>query len=547
MKTCANCGHTMEDQDVFCGNCGAMSLDGTDQTAQQAAPAAEPEAVPVPEAEPAPAPEPAPKPAGSKGLWKIGVLAAAAVVVLVVAVLGITGALKNGDKSFADVQTEFLLDTGIQYAGQWVEQYEALTDLSTDLTMTVETGIPAVDTYLTDSALRMGVEVQRDALALDATLQVMGSDVFSGEVVLEDGMLAIALPEVTDNYYVLDLKQMIYEATGVEVTELALPELSMDTITSLMKNYFNIVIGAANDDNVTVEKDSAIELPWLGETVNGTLYTFRPTAADVEGMLLRLADALENDEDLREFITSLTGGQLLTAQLAETGADWQQELDEAAAMLREQAADVGQMVADSGFTWTVGYADGRVVYQQLITADEAGLTYESLGEEKTGRHDVVYVQESADSYLMMVEGNYTKKDGKYSGNVYMTQQDNTTMDMTFQDVTEKERSALGSAYGIYSFTVEQYGTTVTWDMAVVENENGGTDHRIVMSMPEMADAFGTDQVTINLHSSDEEATIRPIEGQPVDVATLDDSDLEELSMLIQQYLMQTLLPLGIGA
>lgn len=552
MKTCANCGHTMEDQDVFCGNCGAMSLDGTEQTQQQAAPAAEAETAPVQEAAPVPeagsAPEPvleATKPAGGgKGLWKIGVIAAAAVVVLVIAVLGITGALKGGSKSFADVQTEFLLDAGIQYVDQWVEQYEAMTNLSTDLTITAESSLPENEKYLDGTALEIGLETQRDAFALDADVKLMGSDILSGVVQLDDGMLSLSLPQVSDKCYVLDLKQMIYEATGVEITELALPEISGDTVTSLLKNYFTIVVSTATDDNVTVEKDCPIELPWLGQTVDGTFYTFRPTAQDVEGMLLRLADALENDEELREFVTSLTGGNLLALSSDDLNADWQQELDATIAELREQAADLGQMVADSGFTWTVGYADGRVVYQKLSTDDETCLAYESLGEEKTGRSDVLYMQEAGGSQPMAIEAEYTKNDGKYSGTLYMSQEDAVVLDMTFKDVDEEERSALGAAYGIYSFTMSDYSMDVTMDMSVQKSENGGTDHRIALSSQDAESGESTELLAINMHSTDEKATISQPEGERVEISSAEDSSLEELSMLLQQYFMSMLLPMS---
>ena len=136
MKTCANCGHTMNDQDVFCSNCGAMSLENTDS------PAATPQPAAAPTSEVTPAPAPAAPKGGTKGIGKVAILAAVAVVVLVVAVFGITGALKGGDDSFAGVQREFLLDSGVTYVEQLVDQYNAMTNLSTDMTVKVETGVP---------------------------------------------------------------------------------------------------------------------------------------------------------------------------------------------------------------------------------------------------------------------------------------------------------------------------------------------------------------------------------------------------------------------
>ena len=496
MKTCANCGHTMNDQDVFCSNCGAMSLENTESPATTPTAAAQPTPPPMPEVTPTPA---APQGSG-KGIGKVAILAAAAVVVLVVAIFGITGALKGGDDSFAGVQREFLLDSGVTYVEQLVDQYNAMTNISTDITLTVETGVPEYDLYLDGTALRMGLETQRDAFALDATLQLMGSDVLHGVVALDDGMLTLAMPEITDNRYVLDLKQLIYENTGIEVTELALPELSKDTMTALLKSYFEVVIATATEDNVTVEQNQDIELPYLGETVKGTRYIFRPTAKDVENMLLRLADALEQDEDLREFVLSLAGNNLALVEQAlnveDLDATLQQSLDEAAASLRESAAEIGQESADAGFTWTVGYADGRV--------------------------------------------EYTKDGGAYSGTVTIKEWGETVLSAEYQDVNPEKCSPLGTAYGSYVFTVRDYDTEMTVEMTVEKSASGGTDIVMTFTGDDFYSMTGFDGLTLRLYSTDKDATIQMPEGDEVDIASMSDDELMELSMLIQSSLMESL-------
>lgn len=541
MKTCANCGHTMNDQDVFCSNCGAMSLENTDSAAVTPQPAA----ASTPEVPPAPAPA-VPK-GGTKGIGKVAILAAVAVVVLVVAVFGITGALKGGDDSFAGVQREFLLDSGITYVEQLVDQYNAMTNLSTDMTVKVETGVPEYDAYLDGTALRMGLETQRDAFALDATLQLMGSDVLHGVVALDDGMLTLAMPEINDNRYVLDLKQIIYENTGIEVTELALPELSKDTMVSLLKSYFEVVIATATDDNVTVEKNQEIELPYLGETVKGTRYVFQPTAKDVENMMLRLADALEQDEDLREFILSLAGNNLALVEqmlnVEDLDATLQQSLDEAAASLRESAAEIGQEAADAGFTWTVGYADGRVCYQGIgVTSEPDIYVYESVGKESQGRRDVIYINDgySEDGPSMVIEAEYTKDGGAYSGTVTMKEWDETVLSMEYQDVNPEKCSPLGTAYGSYVFTVWDYDTEMTVEMTVEKSASGGTDIVMTFTGDDFYSMTGFDGLTLRLYSTDKDATIQMPEGDEVDIASMSDDELMELSMLIQSSLMESL-------
>ena len=541
MKTCANCGHTMNDQDVFCSNCGAMSLENTDSPAV----APQPAAAATPEVTSAPAPV-APK-GGTKGIGKVAILAAVAVVVLVVAVFGIAGALKGGDDSFAGVQREFLLDSGVTYVEQLVDQYNAMTNLSTDMTVKVETGVPEYDAYLDGTALRMGLETQRDAFALDATLQLMGSDVLHGVVALDDGMLTLAMPEINDNRYVLDLKQIIYENTGIEVTELALPELSKDTMVSLLKSYFEVVIATATDDNVTVEKNQEIELPYLGETVKGTRYVFQPTAKDVENMMLRLADALEQDEDLREFVLSLAGNNLALVEqmlnVEDLDATLQQSLDEAAASLRESAAEIGQQVADAGFTWTVGYADGRVCYQGLgLVGEPDTYVYESVGKESQGRRDVVYMDNlpEEDGPAALLEAEYTKDGGAYSGTVTIKEWGETVLSAEYQDVNPEKCSPLGTAYGSYVFTVRDYDTEMTVEMTVEKSAGGGTDIVMTFTGDDFYSMTGFDGLTLRLYSTDKDATIQMPEGDEVDIASMSDDELMELSMLIQSSLMESL-------
>ena len=543
MKTCANCGHTMNDQDVFCSNCGAMSLENTESPATTPTAAAQPTPPPMPEVTPTPA---APQGSG-KGIGKVAILAAAAVVVLVVAIFGITGALKGGDDSFAGVQREFLLDSGVTYVEQLVDQYNAMTNLSTDMTVKVETGVPEYDAYLDGTALRMGLETQRDAFALDATLQLMGSEVLHGVVTLDDGMLTLAMPEINDNRYVLDLKQIIYENTGIEVTELALPELSKDTMVSLLKSYFEVVIATATDDNVTVEKNQEIELPYLGETVKGTRYVFQPTAKDVENMMLRLADALEQDEDLREFVLSLAGNNLALVEqmlnVEDLDATLQQSLDEAAASLRASAAEIGQQAADAGFTWTVGYADGRVCYQGIgVTSEPDIYVYESVGKESQGRRDVAYINDvySEDGQFMVIEAEYTKDGDAYSGTASLTAGGETILSMEYQDVNPEKRSPLGTAYGDYSFTVQDYGTVMTVEVTVKKSAGGGTDLVMTFTGDDFYSSTGFNGLTLRLHSTDKDATIQMPEGDEVDISSMTDDDLIELSMLIQNSLMESL-------
>ena len=135
---------------------------------------------------------------------------------------------------------------------------------------------------------------------------------------------------------------------------------------------------------------------------------------------------------------------------------------------------------------------------------------------------------------------YTKSGGAYSGTATMKEWGEPILTMEYQDIDPEKLSPLGSAYGSYTFTVYDYGTEMIVEMNVEKSAGGGTDHVMTFTGDDFYSSTGFDGLTLRLHSTDKDATIQMPEGDEVDISSMTDDDLIELSMLIQNSLMESL-------
>ena len=191
----------------------------------------------------------------------------------------------------------------------------------------------------------------------------------------------------------------------------------------------------------------------------------------------------------------------------------------------------------------MGYADGRVCYQGIgVTSEPDIYVYESVGKESQGRRDVAYINDvySEDGPSMVIEAEYTKDGGAYSGTASLTAGGETVLSAEYQDVNPEKCSPLGTAYGSYVFTVRDYDTEMTVEMTVEKSASGGTDIVMTFTGDDFYSMTGFDGLTLRLYSTDKDATIQMPEGDEVDIASMSDDELMELSMLIQSSLMESL-------
>ena len=522
-RFCPKCGESLEPEAQFCPNCGA--------------PVSAPSAPAVPPTPSRPTTPSAPK-AGKKPISIHTIIGACAVVVvLLVAVVGVRALLKlfqGPGQQFASYQKDFLMEQGVDRLGDWAEAYNNFVHLSTDLTLTAEVDNPDINHYLEDSAIDLGLDLEPTRLLASGKVNLMGSNILSGAVSYEDGVLSFAVPELDENVYTMDVSALAeqYNVSGLDA--LQIPEIPEETLVKLGKYYLDIVLGAANKENVTIEDDKEVYLRYFDETLSGKTYVFTPSAEDLEEMFLKLADALEKDKDLRNFLMEVIGeNRALVEQL--TGlSNLDEELDDGintlADQLRDNAEYMAQSLEDTDFTWTMGVSGGEVCLQLIQIGDgEMTLAYESKGdEEKDGRQDVLYCEEYG-SMTWNLFANWEKKDDKYSGLLSMTSYEQQLFYVEFDDVDFDTKSALMAAYGSYRITVDTgYNGTYSLDLDVEKSENGGTDHILTMNGLSELTYGEMDRIEVTLHTTDKDSTASLPKGDKVDITNWDSYKISEL-------------------
>lgn len=525
---CRNCGELLSgDAGAFCPNCGAC-LD-----------AAPPPPPPAPSSPAVPAASPVPvvkKPAKARRILPFVALFAVVLAGAGAAIAFFTGIFASPADKFLAYQKELLLEKGLSDLMDNTRQINGLLGLSTDMTLTARVDDPDINQYLDGSALRLKVDMDKRALLANLEFDLMGSTILTGALTYDNGALGFCLPELDDTYYLIDLAQLARRSGGIEgLEDLEIPTIPADLLHDLAQCYINVVLDTVNKDNVTQLDGKVIRLDGLGKTVDGQTYVFRPSAEDIEGMVLRLADTLEKDKNLRGFVTTLLGSNQALIERV-TGVDLEDVLDDALSQaannLRAQAAEIGRTMESSGFCWYLGVSGGKVCMQRLeLEGGDVVLAYESYRPGKGERHDLYYM-ESYGSRDFAADLTIAEENGRYSGEcVLTTSYDQELYRVSFRDVDKTKRSALGAYYGGYevSFPMGYYGGPYHMTFSVAKAAQGGTDH--IFDFDSLADLTYTEELrglTVTLHTTDQPSTAAKPRARTQDITNYDWWQYEEL-------------------
>ena len=490
------------------------------------------------------------KTAGSKLAPRIiGILAGvAAVVALVVAgikfIPGLFSPSGTPSQQFISYQENMFQSGLLSALESGVEQFGS-GSLSTDLTISISVDNPSMNTYFANSSVRLGIDLKQDSALIGGELLLMGSPVLSGTATYEKGVIGFLLPQVDSTYYVMDLKQIVKNFTGedVDFDALVTPQISGRQWRALIEAYLDIVCSIVTDENVTVEKGVSVSLPGLGDSFTGTVYTFQPTASDIEGMIRRLADHLENDKELRAIILQLANvGTVRMGGEVGSGYDIEAELDKAlkraADELRSEAFSVGTAIKDAGLSWSLA-VDGNDVRQVSITAMNGteALVYEAKGTESSGRTEVFYAKAGTETMNLM-EHTYTKNGDTYNGRFTISYEnddyapytgvvykDGFTLDYNYDS---GKTSVLGIPYGTYTLSVTRFGETRSISLSVAAGAGGGVDHTLSMDMgDEYYKENGFRRISLIVNATDHCSFSKPTQT-PVDISNYSQDEFETL-------------------
>lgn len=465
---------------------------------------------------------------------------AVAVVALVAAgVLLIPRLFSSPEKTFVSAQEDLFVTPLLDALETELDTYGS-GSLSTDITLSASVDSAEINQYLSDSSVVLRLDVDQGNLLANGDLILMGSPVLSGSITYDNGRLGFCLPELDDNYYVMDLSKML-ASMGVESVNLdniKLPEFSGKEWRALAEAYLDVAYTMVTKDNVKVAQRQSYTLPELGGSYTGTIYTFTPTAADIQAMLVKLADHLEKDKDLRSLILKVVDPETLLLSMSgfisadayyndPAAYDFESVLDEGlrelAAELREAALSMDQS-QDIGLTWTL-YMEGKELRMvRLENSYDTAMVFERTGTASKGCTQVFYYEYSYNDRYVYFQNDYTKNGDVYNGEITIYDGYSESGSLSYNADTGK-RSVLGIPHGSYSLSIPY--EDVNLSMKVSEGKSGSTDH--VITIQGGAYAFGGEFTRLDLTvNTTEKSSAQKPARQPVDITYYSEDELSDL-------------------
>ena len=547
MKNCPHCGNVVSDNAAFCNACGKPL---------SAAPAEVfcptcgekisggggfcPNCGTTLNAPRKPAPKKKSKSPRSKRSLGL-IAAAAAVVALVVLIIAVVPSLFSSSAStFVSTQADFVAD---RLAAVETVTEQVKKGFSSDLTISAEVDNDEIQEYLDGTSIVLKVDATQESLLTAVEAVFMGSPVLSGTVTLDKEQVGIYAPDLDDTYYVMDLAAIL-ELADIDdidmdaVNSLEGVELPIAETEELLNKYIKILSGAITKDNLTVEKNQTVKYGELsGKTEKCTVYTFEPTAEEIEEVLLQVAEELEGDKKLRKLFEDLFENEVIAQYLEDYAFDddpmdvIEEALDTIVEGLEDNAADIGEAIEDMGFVWTMAVKGKDVLLIEIeIKEYEEVYAYEyKATDDKV--EEIVYAS-SYDTVDFCISNKY-KIDGKvYDGKI--AYDDGWDAYEISYEIEPEKVSTLGLPCGEYEFSLDY----MELKLEVTEADKG-FDHTVTIEGEDLY--YETDgmisKVQVTVNATDKSSAKKP-SGTKEDISDYDEDELYELVMSFSDELQE---------
>ncbi len=467
-------------------------------------------------------------PAERRKLRAVRFVVAAALIGAIAAVIVIvrSGGLHGTDAEiFVRLQQRFLLEPILAGVNRLAEPAaKSPQAFSDDITVLVDDGADSFQMTVKADIEEGGTGV------VNLHLSYLGLDLELLTLTGNEEEVGFYAPLLDSHYYTIRRKALsarLAEAGiisgDVEEEQKIEIEKILQVATTISK-YADILFSVVTDENVTSEKQT-LEID--GKEVDCRVYTFCPSAADLETMFTALFTQLKTDEELKGLLYDWYAGSDGIADLykveygdwgfggpmsrEEFGREYEDWIDEALA----SSAETAGRIADAGFFWSVA-ADGKRVHrQQLALRSQDLFVYENVGDARNSRYDSVILADGADR--IEFRNSFSRENQMLSGQFRMTPAQDSGMVVDYE-WNLKETSSLGIPLGdsVLSYDGEEIRLSVS------RNAEGGIDHVLYLSP-------NGEQPLVTVRTSQKPSTARSPKGSPVDVS---DYSLEELKELI---------------
>mgnify|MGYP006934503396 CR=1 FL=1 len=591
MKKCENCNLILQDGDAFCPKCGGATVEcdsgspAEGETAcscrgncgcgeencecgEQAAEnmQAEPRMQFVDDGK---------KKKSKKGFF-------AAIIAAVIVVLGIGAALvymfvlNTPSKQFLMAQAkmfktewsgEITAEDILKGKGQPVKR-----DFSSDVSVSIDTDNQNINNVLSKLSLEYKIKDEGSEYLLNGELDYNGSPLLSCVLTADENTVGLYVPELSNKYYVTEkglAEQVLTNEYGREYDPIEYDKLDSieKAYNSLVKRYGKILLGGIDDEDVKVEKNVTVQLELLEKEFKGCkVYTYTPDKERIAAALKALSGEMREDEELFNYVCSLTefyyGSDALTmlgAYVSETGVTeaetWQERQAALADYIAEHADEFARQLVETEVRMEIVVHKGKPV-MQTIRDSEAAVCFEIVSDKEELLLAWKGINDNYQAGTSLV-AELTREDGVLNGKVDINNIDSgescRVVSVELKDISSEKKSAFGIPYGTVTVTVTDEdvlsGEEMTYTLSTGASENGGTEHLMKMELPkslapslESLGFSGTlSEMTLKIYSTDKASTAKAPDADSTNLSSEEEIEdalnemTEELANIILQF------------
>ena len=559
MRNCPNCGNAVQDGCLFCTHCGEKLEErpvGEGMPVQEAVGGEAPvqnSANEVHVASGGAASQETKEKKGGKPYFLIGLVAVLILVLAGVFVLGKTvlsmGLFLSPKQKFLKYQADYFHEKLND-----LDKLEIFPLTKKNITFTINgevRGNKEVAKYLEDSSIVVKTKTNPEKGSYQASLlfNLMGEDVLDAYGEYEDGKIGFAFPSLEKKFYQGELQSIQSNSSD---TEIELPNFNKKKenrklVEKLFKKYGSLLAEFFTEENFTVEKES-FTMPIYGEDFEeeefeGTIYRFKPSAEDLEGILEKFADKLEKDEDCAKFLIQSGLGIMISEHIGYDEFIDESRLSDFADWLRENAEELAEELEEKHIMWVLTMEGKEVRKIQIGTdiEDDDEFKWEDgdrdflrciSGSHKKIKAEAFYFSLREDDgafyFRNVYEDNGKTLDGEavLYVNAFMGRGES----VEYSVEKGKKDKILSVPYGEYDFSdALSYGLRAK--MTVTAGKKNSTDYEIKISGLEEDYLPGIKTLSIHVNAKEGADLSRP-KGKTVDIS---DYTLYEVNELGEEF------------
>ena len=560
MRNCPNCGNAVQDGCLFCTHCGEKLEErpvGEGMPAQEAMGGEAPvhsSVNPVQGASGGAASQETKEKKGGKPYYLIGVAAVFIAVLAGIFVLGKTvlsmGLFLSPKQKFLKYQADYFNEKLND-----LDKLEIFPLTKKNITFTISgevRGNKEVEKYLKDSSIVMKTKTDPEKGSYQASLlfNLMGEDVLDAYGEYKDGKIGFAFPSLEKKFYQGELQSILSNTYDeeIELPNFKKKKENRKLAEKLFKKYGSLISEYFTEENFTVEKGSFKTLVY-GVSTNeekefkGTVYTFQPSAEDLEGILEKFADKLEKDEDCAKFLIQSGLGIMISKNIGYYEFIDESRLADFADWLRENAEELAEELEEKHIKWVLTM-EGNQVQRIQVGADR-----EDDGEIDEGEDEVfldcisiLYEKQREEYFLLNPNGSpilqfhnvYKDKGSTFEGRFsFYSSGIPTSPYILIEYSVEKGKKdkILALPYGEYDFSDALGYDGPRGKMTVKAGKKNSTDYEIKISGLEEDYLPGIKTLSIHVNAKEGADLSRP-KGKTVDIS---DYTLYEVNELGEEF------------